>query len=209
MDAPSLDWELEERLSSWNSAAWAIEDLIQVARNLRAMMILDKVYKAFFYCKDFIHWAYTTNILATFLLDLKIKLETGLYLQDEGYDIDANYGLLQLLNKTAYIYVVTSAVKTSFNPMHFQISAIPSSCLHKQVGQQNPCPIKWSADIYTLMTHPHQQLTLMTKCSFRIIYTHHGCELTQMMLVKKNKTSPATSNHNADAFSAILFTAKL
>ena len=92
----------------------ATEDLIQVARNHRATIILDKVYKAFFHCKDFIHWTYKPNLPATFLLALEIKLKRGLYHIDEGYDTDANYHLPQPLKKTANIYVVTAAAKTSF-----------------------------------------------------------------------------------------------
>ena len=42
-----LDWELEEMFGAGNNAVWAIEDLIQVAGTHRALIILDKVYKAF------------------------------------------------------------------------------------------------------------------------------------------------------------------
>ena len=90
MDALPLHWELEEMFTSWNSTVWAIEDLIQVARNHRAMMILNKVYKAFFHCRDFINWTYKPNLTATFLLALEIEFKRELYLHDEDYDTDAN-----------------------------------------------------------------------------------------------------------------------
>ena len=56
-------------------------------------MILKMVYKAYFYCEDFLHWAYKPNLPATFLLALENEFENGLYLHDEGYDTDVNYGL--------------------------------------------------------------------------------------------------------------------
>ena len=104
---------------SWNSAVQAIEDLIQVAGNHRAMMILNKVYKAFFHCEDFIHWAYKPNLPATFQLALEIEFKRELHLQNEGNDTDANYDLPQPLKKTAYIYVVTAVVETSFDPIGY------------------------------------------------------------------------------------------
>ena len=77
MDVPPLDWELEEMFGSWNSAIWAIEDLVQVAGNHRATMILNK---AFLHCEDFLHWAYKPNLPATFLLALDIEFKRGLYI---------------------------------------------------------------------------------------------------------------------------------
>ena len=126
MDVPPLDWELEEMFSSWNSAVWAIGDLIQGARNHRTTMILDKLYKAFFHCEDFLQWAYKPSLPATFLLAFEIMFERGLYLHNEGYDTDVDYDLPQPLKKTDYIYVVTSTAETSFDPMGYQRSAIPA-----------------------------------------------------------------------------------
>ena len=99
MNTPPLGWELEEMFNSQNNAVWAIEDLIQVVRNHRTTMILNKVYKAFFHCEDFINWAFKPNRACKLLLAFEIKFERGLYLHDEGYDIDANYNLPQHLKR--------------------------------------------------------------------------------------------------------------
>ena len=91
MDIPPTDWELDKMFGLGNIAVWTKCNWIQVAGNHRSTLILDKVYMAFFHCKDFLHWAYTPNLPATFLLTLEIKFEKGLYLQKEGSDTDVNY----------------------------------------------------------------------------------------------------------------------
>ena len=85
-----LDLELEEMFGAWNNAVQAIENLIQVAVNHRAMMILDKVHKAFFHCKDFIYWVYKLHLTHTFQLALEIEFKRGLHLHGEYHDTDAN-----------------------------------------------------------------------------------------------------------------------
>ena len=59
------------------------------------MIILDKVYKDFFHCEDFLNWAYKLHLTCMFLLALETEFERAMYLRDEGYDIDANYNLPQ------------------------------------------------------------------------------------------------------------------
>ena len=44
----------------------------------------------------------------------------------KAYETDVNYELSQSLKKTTHIYVVKSVAKTSFNPMGYQGSAIPT-----------------------------------------------------------------------------------
>ena len=134
MNPPPLDWQLEEMFGAWNNAVQAIEDLIQVAGTHRAMMIPDKVYRAFFYCEDFVSWAYKLHLTHTFLLVLEIEFKRELHLHHEGYDTDANYNLPQPLKKTNCIYTVTTAVKTSF---------------------------RWPGDVWTLVIHLHPQWTPM------------------------------------------------
>ena len=122
---------------SWNSVVCAIEDLIQVAGNHRALMILKKVYKALFNCEAFMNWVYKLNLAHMFLLVLEIKFVRGLYLYDEGHDIDANYDLPQPLKETVYIYAVTAVAKTFFDPIGDL--ECPTLCLTQREGQQNPC----------------------------------------------------------------------
>ena len=90
MNLSALDWELEEMFGVWNNVVQATEDLIQVTRTHRAIIILDKVYKAFFHCEDFINWAYKLHLTHTFVLVLEIEFKRGLYQHDESYDADAN-----------------------------------------------------------------------------------------------------------------------
>ena len=115
MNPHSHDWELEEIFGLWNNAGQATEDLIQTARTHRAMMILNKVYKAFFHCEDFVNWAYKLHIPHTFLLALKIEFERGLHLHDEGCGTDANFDLSQPMKKTTCIYAVTALAETFFS----------------------------------------------------------------------------------------------
>ena len=85
---------------------------------------------------------YKPNLPGTFELALEIKLEKGLYLHNEGYGIDVNYGLPQPLKKSACIYVVTSMAETFFDPTYYQDVQYPSSCLPEKEGQSNSHFIK-------------------------------------------------------------------
>ena len=88
-------------------------------------MILCKVYKALFPCKDFLHWDYKPNLSATFLLALEMEFEKGLCLHNEGYETDVYYYLSQLIMKFAHIHMVTSAAKASFYPIDDQEPTVP------------------------------------------------------------------------------------
>ena len=44
------EWELDRMFGTWNSTVWEISNWIQVARNHRSTMILNRFYKAFFHC---------------------------------------------------------------------------------------------------------------------------------------------------------------
>ena len=77
-------------------------------------MILDKVYKPFFHCEDFMNWVYKLNLTHMFLLPLEIKFKRELYLHDEGYDTDANYDSPQPFKMTTHIYVVRATAETAF-----------------------------------------------------------------------------------------------
>ena len=89
-------------------------------------MILDKVYKAFLHCEDFIDWAYKPNLPASFLFALEIEFQWELHIHHEGYDTDVTYDLLQPLKKTSHSYAATAVAKTSFDLMGYQKSAIPA-----------------------------------------------------------------------------------
>ena len=78
-------------------------------------MILNKVCKPFFHCKDFIILVYNLHLTHPFLLALEIIFKRGLYLNDEGYDPETNYYLLQPLKRTTHIYLSTAVAKTSFD----------------------------------------------------------------------------------------------
>ena len=97
----AYEWELDRMFGLWNSTIWDISDRIQVARNYRSTIILNKVYKAFFQCDDFLHWVYRPKLSAMFMLALETEFERALYLHDEGYGIDDNYDLPQPLKKLA------------------------------------------------------------------------------------------------------------
>ena len=60
------------------------------------------------------------------MLALEIEFEKGLYLHDEGYDTVVNSDLLQPLKKSTHIYTVPLVAETSFDPMSYQISIIPT-----------------------------------------------------------------------------------
>ena len=112
----------------WNNATWEICNWIQVARSHRSTMILDKLYKAFFHCHDFLHCTYRPdqNLLATFILALQIEFERTLYLHDEGYKTSDDYDLPQPLHKYTCIYAVPSVAEVSFDPTGYKGSTIPA-----------------------------------------------------------------------------------
>ena len=138
MNPSCLDWELEEMFGAWNNIVLAIQDLFQVARTHRAMMILNKVYKAFFHYKDFVNWDYKLHLTHTFLFALEFEFERGLYLHDKGYDNDANYDLPQPLKRSTHIYAVTADNETSFDPMGPWVSKMHPSHLPQKGVQLNP-----------------------------------------------------------------------
>ena len=67
------------------------------------------------------------------MLALEIKFERELNLHGQGYDTDAIYDLPWSLKKTVHTCVVTAAAETSFHPMGYQRSGIPT--------WQNPIPL--------------------------------------------------------------------
>ena len=48
------EFELDNMFGIWNSAILKISSLIQMARNHRSTVIIDKVYKAFFHCDEYL-----------------------------------------------------------------------------------------------------------------------------------------------------------
>ena len=104
--------------SIWNSTIQEICNWIQVAGNYRCSVVLNRVYKAFFHCEDFLHCPYGPDqiLLATFMLALKIKFERALYIHDEGYEISHDHDLPKPLNKSTHISAVPSAAIASFQP---------------------------------------------------------------------------------------------
>ena len=79
----------------WDSAIWEISSLIQMARDHRSTLIIDKIYKAVFHCDDYLHWAHKPDqvLHCTFILSLEVKLELSLHQHNEGYDTDNIYDL--------------------------------------------------------------------------------------------------------------------
>ena len=59
-------------------------------RNHRSTVIIDKVYKAFFHCDDYLHWAHRPDqvLHSTFILALEVKLELDLHQHGQCCDID-------------------------------------------------------------------------------------------------------------------------
>ena len=103
-------------------------------------MILNKVYKAFFYCEDFLHWAYKPNLLAMFLEALEIKFERGLYLHDEGYDNDANYDLPQSPQASKLWWLILPAV----DPDDYKEEEdFPIASLDDLVWSEEPIPDRY------------------------------------------------------------------
>ena len=125
----AYEWQLDRMFGIWNSAVQDISNWIQVARSERSIMILNKVYKAFFHCEDFLHWAYRPDqiLLAMFMLALKIDFERALYPNDEGYETDDDYDLPQPLNKPTNIYAVQSVATPYFNYTDYQKPTISTS----------------------------------------------------------------------------------
>ena len=66
-----------------------------MARNHRSTVIIDKVYKAFFHCPDYLHWAHRPDqvLHSTFVLALQVEFELALHEHYEGYDTDNIYDL--------------------------------------------------------------------------------------------------------------------
>ena len=122
----AYEWEPDRMFGIWNSTIQDISNWIQAARTHKSTMILDKLYKVFFHCDNFLHWAYRPDqkLLATFMLALEIQFERALYLHDEGHKGD-DYDLLQPLHKSTCIYAVCSVTEISFNPEGYQGSTIP------------------------------------------------------------------------------------
>ena len=89
------EYELDRMYHIMNSVIWEIDTLIKLARNHRSTVIIDKVYKAFFHCDDYLHWVNRPDQIlhSSFILTLKVKFELALHQHDEGYDIDNIYDL--------------------------------------------------------------------------------------------------------------------
>ena len=89
-----------------------------MARNHRSTVIIDKDYKTFFHCDDYLHWAHRSDqvLHSTFILALEVKLQLALYQDDEGYDTDNIYDLLPMLKRAAHIHAVTTTNEGSINP---------------------------------------------------------------------------------------------
>ena len=72
-----------------------------MAGNYRSTVIIDKVYKAFFHCDDYLHWAHRPDKVLhyTFILALEVEFKLALHQHDEGYDTDNIYDLPPVLKK--------------------------------------------------------------------------------------------------------------
>ena len=84
-----------------------------MAGNHRSTVVIDKVYKAFFHCDDYLHWAQRPDqvLHSPFTVALAVKSELALHQHDEGYDTDNVYDLPQLLKRTACIHAVITTNK--------------------------------------------------------------------------------------------------
>ena len=106
-----------------------------MARNHRSTVIIDKVYKAFFHCNDYHHWALRPDqvLHSTFILALEVEFELALHQHDEGYDIDNIYDLPPMLKNTACIHAVTSTNEGSIDPSGSQ-GGVVSISLSTPIG---------------------------------------------------------------------------
>ena len=129
----AFEWQLDRMFGIWNSAIHEIRNWIQEASTYRSTVVLNRVYKAFFYSENFLDWVHRPDqiLWAMFMLALEIKFERApLYLHDEGYETGDDYGLPQLLNKsTSCIYSVPSVAEASFDPTDYQRPMMPTSPL--------------------------------------------------------------------------------
>ena len=63
--------------------------------NYRSTVVLNRVYKVFLHCEDFLNWDHRLGQLplARFMVALEMKFEWTLYLHNEGYKTDDHYDL--------------------------------------------------------------------------------------------------------------------
>ena len=68
------EFKLDRKFGIWNSPIWEISSLIQMAGNHRSTVIIDKVYKVFFHCDDYLQWAHKSDqvLHSTFILPLEV-----------------------------------------------------------------------------------------------------------------------------------------
>ena len=100
-----------------------------MTRNHRSTVIIDKAYKAFFHCNDYLHWAHRPDQVfhSTFILAPEVEFKLALHQHNEGYDTDNISDLPQLLKRMAHIHVATTTNEDSINPSGFQGGAAPTS----------------------------------------------------------------------------------
>ena len=128
-------------ISIWNNAIWEISSFIQMAGNHRSTVIIDKIYKVFFHCDNYLPWAHRPHqvLHSTFILTLDVEFELALHQYDEDYATDDICDLPKLLKRAAHIYAVTSRNEGSFDTSGCQggAASIPSSTL---TGRTVGCP---------------------------------------------------------------------
>ena len=112
---------------------WEINNCILAANNHRSTGILNKVYKAFFYCDDFQHWAHRPNqkLLATCMLALEIKFERSLYFYNEGYETGDDYDVVQLVKNLPTWMQYHQWLQLPSNPWITRNQWYPSLCQPK------------------------------------------------------------------------------
>ena len=109
-----------------------------MARNPRSTVIIGKVYKVFFQCDDYLHWANSPDkvLCSTFILALEVNFELALHQHNEGYDTDNIYDLPPMPKRTACIQAVITTNMSSIDPSgsHGGAVSIPPSTLTGEIG---------------------------------------------------------------------------
>ena len=123
-----------------------------MARNHRSTVIIDKVYKTFLLCDDYLHWAIRPDqvLHSTFILALEVEFELALHQDNEGYLNDNIHDLPQMLERTAPLHSVTTTDEGSIDPSGFQGGAASTSPLTPTGRAVEPPIPQISSEMLTL-----------------------------------------------------------
>ena len=129
----------------WNSAIQQVNNWIHMAGIYWSTVVLHKVHMAFFN-RDYFGEVTTREnkyLLVQFTWALEMEFERALQFHDEGYESSNDYDLPKLLIRSTHIYLVSSAVETSFNSTDYQESTTATS-LSTPKPRQVELPLHWA-----------------------------------------------------------------